>query len=1015
MLSDTATLSRIPQPATAHDAILVSQDEGVVMDGNRVRLLIEDWLPIAALGEESKRERRSMTALPPTYYLHVWWARRPLVASRAAVLASLLPSTADRDKFLHMLGIHGDPIVTRKRIDEAKQTGENLGLDVYGYKRAFNYMPNDVEIDWLHKRSDLVGFADAVVLDPTAGGGSIPYEALRLGVRTIANDLNPVAWLILKATVEFPDRFGVKLLDRYRELAERFETLAATRFENIFPPEPTGVTVDGYLWARTITCPYCGGRVPLSPNWKLNGKGKGVRLVPHIDDPDNRHCTFEIVEKAKDHSSGTVRGGNATCPYPDCTRFIDGDEIKRQAQSGHMGQQLYAIVFKRRVLTGYTKGKNPKPKYRMVRGFRAPRPEDDVESQVQAALDAKRPDWIAGGIIPEEEYPDLTNDERPRHYGMPLWRDMFAPRQLYGHCVSVEVFQEMLRELASGGEMKDVDRAAMTYIAVVIDKVVSYNSVMSRWDVVREAIRGKFDRHDFSFKWSYGEMAPTIAGLGYDWAIEQTGKALKELIELCGHEDASSNGFFPSVNGNGNGHIDIRCDSADSLCLEEASVDCIVMDPPYYDNVMYAELSDFFYVWLKRTAGLLFPEQFALHLTDKDREAVANPARFKGQKGAKSLAGHDYEERMARIFERCRSVLKPSGVMTVMFTHKAANAWDFLANALVRAGFVITASWPINTEAEGSLHIKEKSAARSTIFLVCRPREERPAEADTIYWEEVEPLVVEAVKKRVGEFQEAGIGGVDLYLACFGPALQVFSEKWPLRRGHAVQKRNGNGEHLHGDDPYAVRPEDALDAARREVKRWRMEQLATVKRRHHLDPLTEWFVLAWDTFKAPRFSSDEGLRLARVVGLDFDRQVKNVVCEVKGDDVLLWDSVARATKGKLGAVDGTVMLDALHHAARLGREQNTGAAKTIIEDAGLLDDATLLTTLEVLLNVLPPPAAARRAKKADALLGGAAGDFEALEKLRLFAFTEQVPAPIQRELFPIEVVAADGEAEEDDG
>ncbi len=146
------------------------------------------------------------------------------------------------------------------------------------------------------------------------------------------------------------------------------------------------------------------------------------------------------------------------------------------------------------------------------------------------------------------------------------------------------------------------------------------------------------------------------------------------------------------------------------------------MDPPYYDNVMYAELSDFFYVWLKRTAGQMVPELFTRHLTDKENEAVANPAKFAGQKGAKALAGRDYQHRMAGIFAECRRVLKPNGIMTLMFTHKATGAWGALAKGLMEAGFIITASWPINTEAEGSLHIKNKSAANSTIFLVCRPR-----------------------------------------------------------------------------------------------------------------------------------------------------------------------------------------------------------------------------------------------------------------------------------------------------
>jgi adenine-specific DNA methylase len=526
-------------------------------------------------------------------------------------------------------------------------------------------------------------------------------------------------------------------------------------------------------------------------------------------------------------------------------------------------------------------------------------------------------------------------------------------------------------------------------------------------------VAGVFDRHDFAFKWSYAEMAPTITGLGYDWAIEQTGKALEELIELTTDGTDPSSLFPPPAATN---QVTITHGSGDALALADASVDCIVMDPPYYDNVMYAELADFFYVWLKRTAGLLYPEPFASYLTDKDREAVANPAKFKGQSGgAKNLAGRDYQERMAAIFTECRRVLKPDAVMTVMFTHKASGAWDALANGLVQAGFVITASWPVNTEAEGSLHIKEKSAAKSTIFLVCRPREQRPTDT-TVYWEEVEPQVMARVRTRVNEFQSAGIGGVDLYLACFGPALEVFSENWPLKRGRPLQPPKATRASKLADapdwDPYAVHPEDALDAARREVKRWRMEQLASTRRQHHLDPLTEWYVLAWDAFKAPRFPSDEALKLARVVGLDFDRQVKNNVCEVKSSDVILWDSQTRHAKSKLGPVGADIMLDTLHHAALIGRTQNTGAAQAVLAEAGLLKDATLLTALEALLNVLPAPGAAAGRKKDDSL-GGASSDCEALEKLRRLALSTEIPEP----RFSQRVLFDDGSAadQDDDG
>ena len=949
------------------------------------RRLIEDWLPIAALSEECVRERRSMTALPPTYYLHVWFARRPLVASRAAILGCLLPADAGRDKFLHDLGIHGDPVAAARAIAGARASGERVE-NPYDYQRAFYHLPPPV--------------AEGLsVLDPTAGGGSIPFEAIRVGADTIGNDLNPVASFVLKTTVELPLQFGASLLRRFDELATEFLKRAKPLISEVFPDNSENREDATFLWARTVTCPYCGGVVPLSPNWKLSGSGYGVRLFP-----ENGRVRFEIVERESDHSTGTVKGGDGTCPFPDCRRTIDSDEIKAQAQAGRMGHQLYCVVYKEERIKEYTK--NGKPKFEKVRGFRAPRPEDDVAALVQQRLEERMPLWQARNIVPDEEFPPDANDDRPLQYGSPLWRDLFNPRQLYGHCVSVEVFHEMVDEYAK----TDLDRAALAYIALALDKMVNYNAIQVRWHAIREVVAGVFDRHDFSFKWSYAEMAPTITGLGYDWAIGQTGKALGELIELLGQSPDGKLAFTaprpkPSVR--------ITCASADALPLEDTSVDCIVMDPPYYDNVMYAELSDFFYVWLKRTAGLLYPQLFTSHLTEKDREAVANPAKFAGQKGgAKNLAGRDYQRRMASIFKEQRRVLKPDGIMTVMFTHKAAGAWDALAGGLIEAGFTITASWPINTEAESSLHIREKSAARSTIFLVCRVREADSANTEPRYWEEVEPTVRQAVRAKVKEFQEAGIGGIDLYLACFGPALQVFTEAWPLTRGTArPQPKTRQRDLFEEFDPYAVRPEDALEAARREVKQWRMEQLATVKRQHHLDALTEWYVLAWDAFRAPRFPADEALKLARVVGLDFDQDVKKQVCEVKGDDVILWDSITRHRNGSLRHVSEECMLDTLHWAAKTGREQNTGAARSLIEDARLIGDPTLLTALEALLNVLPPGVGSAGRKKPDASLAGAANDFEALERLRKLAFSETVPAPKIPEQIPLELGQEDREEE----
>jgi putative DNA methylase len=965
--------------------------------------LIERWLPIAALSEESVRERRSMTALPPVYYLHVWWARRPLVASRAAILASLLPATADQDKFLRVLGIHGDPVASRHRIDRARRNGERFGGEAYTYKRAFTYGPSRSEQRWL---SDTAKSTTLTILDPTAGGGSIPFEGARLGLKIWANDINPVAGCILKATIEFPKTFGAELADEFRTLAADFVQLREKKIAPLFPKEPgLNAIPTNYLWARTIACPYCSGKIPLSPNWRLNNLGVGIRLKPQLlDGPGSpgRNCRFEIIFDADEHSTGTVSGGDATCPYSDCTRVIDGDEVKRQAQAGAMGDQLYAIVGKRRIETRTKAGKIGRPKWEHY--YRAPGPDDNIDDELWNLREQLLPDWEALGVVPNEPVTAGSKTDEPLRYGMYYWRDMFSCRQFLGHSYSSQIYREMVEQDRVSGKLNDLRRASYIYLSFVLDKYYNYNSRMSIWMPTREVVANTFNRHDFAFCWSYAEMSIAINGIGYDWAVEQTAKCIEELVELSDGLDQSGS-LFASPTSNQQ-EIKISVKSGASLDhIADGSVDAVVMDPPYGANVMYAELSDFFYVWLKRTAGLVAPELFTRHLTDKQSEAVANKSHFKGQKGADALANRDYQEKMAAIFAECRRVLKPNGIMTVMFTHKDTGAWDALAKGLIEAGFIITASWPVNTEAEGSLHIKDKAAANSTIFLVCRPR---PADQgdETTYWEDIEPLVAKAVRTRVDEFQKAGIGGVDLYLASFGPALEEFSRHWPLKRGTPrpeplAKKRRKQAELFEEEfDPYSVTPEDALDAARREVKTWRLDQLTLTKGRGELDATTSWFVLAWDAFKAPVFSYDEGLRLARAVGADLEGQLIGRLCEKKGSDIKLWDSVTRAAKGGLGPADGSrAMIDAIHHAANRGRTRTLDAALDLIKADGLENDPQFLASFEAVLEVLPPSRSFVGFDVATGEAKSAADDFDALEKLRRLAFSEKVDEPRQLSLF----------------
>lgn len=681
-----------------------------------------------------------------------------------------------------------------------------------------------------------------------------------------------------------------------------------------------------------------------------------------------------------------------------------------------MGEQLYTVVYKKRIQTKTKAGKPGRDRWE--RGFRAPRPEDDVFDDVQKRLEEKLPYWEAMDMVPNEAFPGNSNDDRPIQYGMPLWRDLFSPRQLYCHCTSVEIFRELLEEEQAKEGFGEAEKAAFAYLALALDKLRDYNSRMTRWISQRQVIANTFDRHDFAFKWSYAEMAPLIAGLGYDWTIEQIEKCLAELLGLL-HPDIDVKALKKQKQDNPNlaligmlGKIKpvpvtLTCKSGDNLDhIADGSIDAVVMDPPYYDNVMYAELSDFFYVWLKRTAGYVYPELFTLPLTDKENEAVANPAKFRGQTKPKELAHKDYQERMASIFAECRRVLKKDGILTLMFTHKATGAWDALAKGLLDAGFVITASWPINTEAEGSLHIRNKAAANSTIFLVCRPRDEEEASGKTVFWEDLVPEVKDRVLDRLLSFSEAGITGIDRYLACFGPALEVFSRHWPVQRGTPRQEtagKRGRGRSLVEliNNPYEVTPEEVLQVARGAVKEWALQQILQSQKKDMNDPLLEWFVLAWDTFKAPEFPYDEGLNLARVAGLDLDQDIIKVIAEKKQSNIVLWDCETRAAKSALGPANGSrSMLDALHHAIHTARGKTLQAGVDQLKDYKLDREPALLSAMGALLEVLPP-SRTFTGFEPDKAIAPSANDFEILENLRRLAFARDVPRARQLSLFDL--------------
>jgi adenine-specific DNA methylase len=947
---------------------------------SKPRLLIESWLPIEAIGAECKREN-STGQHPPPNRLHVWWARRPLIASRAAILAGVLPAwSADWPEelhskfpdeqtyyqwFLRLIGIFGDPVQARKLVEWARQQGTSIP-NPYTGARAFTVNPTADDLKTMSELLEITwGKQEISVLDPFAGGGSIPFEALRYGFTTIANDLNPVAAVILKATLEYPAKFGPSLADDIRKWGNRWYELVKPKLQPYFTPLPPGAEGAAYLWARTVACPNTGKPVPLSPNWWLSKDPPvAVKMVaePWMDEP-----RFEILKGAQALAArpddGTISRGVARSPWTGET--VDGDYIKAEAQAGRMGQVLYAVILK-------------------VRGgfeFRASNASERIAlKRADDMVEEKKQDWITRNIIPIEPFPQ-GNDNRPLIYGMPTWSDFYMPRQLLAMGTIAQEFRIIIDELRKEEEASIADAIAV-YLGLALDKAVIYNNRNCRFDPSR-GIRSVFDRHDFAFVASHSEFDASANLL--PWVVSQVEDAYRELANLITPSQLS---FITSGGNRPVDNLQIIQGSATSLSeVHNDTVLNITVDPPYYDNVQYAELSDFFYVWLKRSIGHLFPEFFTDELTNKDDETVANPARFEGMgKSKKELAKQDYERKMLAAFREMHRVLHPDGCLTVMFTHKKVEAWDTLATALINSGFTIQASWPVHTESEHSLHQAKKNAASSTILLACRkrpsPRPSPEGRGGVVWWDDLQNLVRQSARQKAEQFAAQGMHGVDLYLSTFGPTLSIISEHWPVLTSE-VDPKTGQ--------PKTLRPETALDLAREEVIRLRKQGLL-LGRDIQFDPVTDWYLMAWDAFAAEQFPYDEARKLAIALGVDLDHDLMSIerLAVKKGEFVTLQKPIERRKSGMVDedARNFEHWIDAVHTAMMIYSEDGAGPCEVFLRESGLRRDGTFKALIQALLNAIPRTRIKGKFLRPEA---------EVLENMRL-AFFDDLAAPVEEEV-----------------
>ncbi len=757
------------------------------------RRLIEDYLPIEAVSKEASREKSVRKGHIST--LHLWWARRPLVACRAAVYGALVPASrfvpengpdnkkqslgrANAAKFVERLcqypGSSQVIAEAQRHILEAHAERLTKGTG----------KPVSVE-DILEGRAPR-----PKVLDMFAGGGAIPLEALRLGCEAYALDLNPVAHIIELCTLVYPQKYGKpdpnargmtgtkneKGQTTWGGLAEEVRywgnwVLGKVRAEigDLYPliPDPNAKGAEplrqadmwqakdevppgylvpvAYLWTRTVRCKRrdCGATVPLvRQTWLCKKKDRYVAL--RMTAPKNeKRVRFEVVESATEKGlgfdpAGFSKGGNATCPF--CGTVADSDYVKAEGRAKRMSEQMMAIVCTRPGQQGKI--------YLSADDYPEFRPDDEAIRKRIEALCRR-----TGLTVPSEPIiTDAKNSCWTHLYGLTTFGDLFTPRQMLCLLTFAAAVRDAQEEMRKAGVDAERAKGVACLLAFALDKLADFNSSVCvlKADGGRGIVHA-FGRQALPMVWDFAEGNP------FNPEIASWQSSSKEV------EFNASDLSTVEVAG------DVVRGSATALPWSGGSFDAVVTDPPYYDNVPYADISDFFYVWLKRTIGHLYPEHFATEGTPKKQEAVADAVRHGGSKEKARAA---YEQMMAQSFAEANRVLKPGGAMVVVYAHKTTLGWSTLVDALRQAGFTVTEAWPLDTETTGRLRAQDSAALASSIFLVARKREGGEAGS---YEDEVRPELEKIVRERVDSLWKMGITGADLVIAAVGAGLRAYT------------------------------------------------------------------------------------------------------------------------------------------------------------------------------------------------------------------------------------------------
>lgn len=734
-----------------------------------VRRLIEVDLPIKIISEHARHDQNVKRGHLHT--LHVWWATRPLAACRAVILTTLLPDPVDENC----------PEEFRKKVREAVSWLNSKDLSnplilretLLDFIAHFSKWELSSNPKWVETARSLVKAAHPegppLILDPFAGIGSIPFEALRVGADTFASDLNPVAVLLLKTALEYLPTYGEKLAEAVQKWGNWVKEQAKKELQKYYPKEPDGSIPLAYLWARTIRCegPGCGAEVPLVGLLWLSRKEKQKVALRYIGDKSKKEVKFEIFNPKSDADvqPSIVKRFAATCPV--CGYTTPYKRVREQIRSkggGTKDARMIAIVLLK---------PDGSRKFRLAN-------EKDFQVALQAskALDQlikEHKEKIS--LVPNEPLPpDGALGFRVQKYGMTTWGDLFTPRQALALVTFSKIVKEAYNEIIKEKNDKAFARAITSCLALGVSNMCHYQSSISFYaldHMISAFVQGNAlpMRPDFA---EANPLMPDLVG-GFDYTLNQ-------IVQISERE--------------GNIHLrsgTVQQGLATNIPLPDNSVPYVITDPPYYDQVPYADLSDFCYVWLKRMLADIHPDLFQGPLTPKAEECIMDPGP--PRPGEPEKTKEFFEQTMQKALAECKRIVFPDGISVVLFAHKDTSGWEALLNALIQSGWTVTSSWPIETERAARMRAKNSAVLASSVFLVCRPR---PKNAGIGDWRKV----LEELRKKVHEWlprlAKEGIEGADAIFACIGPALEVFSKYDSVETASDIipltDIKNGNGK-----------------------------------------------------------------------------------------------------------------------------------------------------------------------------------------------------------------------------